>query len=47
MTKLCGEPGTHGVIQQKLPDGRTVTCIAWDGGNTYAGGLSCDWDGAK
>ncbi|UGS26354.1 hypothetical protein K8F61_17265 [Microbacterium resistens] len=27
-----------------LTDGRTVTCITYRSG--YAGGLSCDWDGA-
>ncbi|WP_104086549.1 hypothetical protein [Arthrobacter sp. GMC3] len=35
-------PVPHAV---KLADGRTITCIAWKAG--YAGGLSCDWDGAK
>lgn len=29
----------------KLSDGRTVTCIVFKFG--YAGGLSCDWGGAK
>lgn len=29
----------------KLNDGRTVTCVTYKAG--YAGGLSCDWDGAK
>lgn len=28
-----------------LTDGRTVTCVVYRGG--YAGGLSCDWEGAK
>lgn len=30
----------------ETPDGRHVTCIKWDSSN-YAGGLSCDWGGAK
>lgn len=29
----------------ELSDGRTVTCVAMKLG--YAGGLSCDWGGAK
>ena len=28
----------------RLSDGRTVTCVVYKAG--YAGGLSCDWDGA-
>jgi hypothetical protein len=28
-----------------LSDGRTVTCIMYDG-TSYAGGLSCDWESA-
>nr|DAL41027.1 MAG TPA_asm: hypothetical protein [Caudoviricetes sp.] len=28
-----------------LTDGRTVTCVVYRGG--YAGGVSCDWEGAK
>lgn len=28
------------------PDGRRVVCISWIYG-TYAGGVSCDWAGAK
>lgn len=28
-----------------LKDGRTVTCVIYDGG--YPGGLSCDWANAK
>ncbi len=28
-----------------LPDGRTVTCVVYKQG--YAGGISCDWEGAR
>lgn len=50
----CGTTGegshpanaSNGVATYKLPDGRTVTCIKWDGGS-YAGGLSCDWENAR
>lgn len=30
---------------ERLSDGRTVTCLAYKSG--YAGGLSCDWEGAR
>lgn len=29
----------------ELSDGRTVTCISYKA--SYAGGLSCDWEGAR
>lgn len=31
-------------VRHTLEDGRTVTCIVHKG--AYAGGLSCDWEGA-
>jgi hypothetical protein len=33
------------VYPQRLPDGRTVTCLIYTG--YQKGGLSCDWAGAK
>lgn len=32
-------------LHRTLEDGRAVTCIMYKGG--YAGGLSCDWEGAR
>lgn len=34
------------VIQQKLPDGRTVTCVSFDT-ISATGDLNCDWEHAK
>lgn len=31
--------------EQKLPDGRTVTCVY--GGTNDGGGISCDWENAR
>ena len=33
-------------VQINLKDGRTITCVKYDGYNGR-GGLSCDWDNAK
>ena len=32
-------------IRKTLEDGRTVTCLIFDSGNS--GGITCDWDNAK
>jgi hypothetical protein len=40
--------GVYGGMQAFLvdtPDGRTVTCVVYDGNR--AGGVSCDWASAK
>ena len=40
-----GEPTRLQEQHIKLNDGRGLTCVTWKLAN--AGGLSCDWDGAK
>lgn len=36
--------GTYRIVDVNAK-GRSVTCISWKNG--YAGGLSCDWAGAR
>lgn len=46
----CGSAGDNvgdkwGTHPQRLPDGRTVDCVVWDG--YKKGGISCDWGHAR
>lgn len=38
-------PVNHHTFQTRLPDGGTVTCVAYKNGTH--GGLSCDWEHIK
>ena len=38
-------PVNHHTFQTRLPDGGTVTCVAYKDGTH--GGLSCDWEHIK
>lgn len=43
----CGgdQASKTGPIEQKLPDGRTVVCVLYDGYREAS--ISCDWGHAK
>jgi hypothetical protein len=43
----CGgdQESKTGPLEQKLPDGRTVVCVLYDGHREAS--LSCDWGHAK
>lgn len=40
-----GNPSGISSYEVRTADGRTVTCVVWDGYN--AGSVSCDWAGAE
>ena len=44
-TNPGNKSGNIRVFDVNVPDGRVVTCISETRG--YAGGLSCDWAGAR
>ena len=44
-TNPGNKSGNIRVFDVNVPDGRVVTCISEQSG--YAGGLSCDWAGAR
>lgn len=40
--------GTNGYVEVftvAMPDGARLPCVSWRSG--YAGGMSCDWEGAR